>query len=243
MSGIIQSELLKMRHTFSMKLVFTAPLTAALLGYLLSGSFAQLSTYNWWYTILLPVVVAMWAAGMIVREKNTGMQNVVCLPVRFDKIWLGKTLTLAIMLFGMHLLLWLITTVMGLLAGTAVSPPDGLIGCMLLFLTYLWQIPFIMLLAGFMGYLPAVFGAAAASVLLSAFGTEKAWFLLNPYAIPARIVCPFFKIHHNGLPLNNSSPLLFKGPVLPALAVSLLLALLVYLCSSKLFRKGGGGCA
>ena len=70
MSGIIQSELLKMRHTFSMKLVFTVPLTAALLGYLLSGSFAQLSTYNWWYTILLPVVVAMWAAGMIVREKK-----------------------------------------------------------------------------------------------------------------------------------------------------------------------------
>lgn len=241
MLGIIQSELLKMRHTFSMKLVFAAPLVTALLGVLLSGSFAQLSIYNWWYTILLPVVVSMWAASMIVREKNTGMQNVVCLPVRYETIWLGKTLAGTVMLLGTNLLLWLITTAMGFLTGMTVSPLDGLIGCMLLFLTYLWQIPFTMLLASFMGYFPAVLGSAAANVLLSAFGTENGWFLLNPYAIPARIVCPFFKMYHNGIPLESGSPLLSGASVFPTLVISLLLALLVFLCSARLFRKGGGG--
>ncbi len=38
MLGIIRSELLKVRHTFSMKLVIFAPLVILLLGYLLSGS-------------------------------------------------------------------------------------------------------------------------------------------------------------------------------------------------------------
>ena len=83
MLGIIQSELLKMRHTFSMKLVIMAPLVTLLLSYLLSGSYAQLSSYNWWYFMILPLVVSLCSASMIVREKKSGMQNIVCLPVRF----------------------------------------------------------------------------------------------------------------------------------------------------------------
>lgn len=91
MLGIIQSELLKMRHTFSMKLVILAPLVILLLGYLLSNSYVQLSAYNWWYSMILPLVVSLCSASMIVREKKNGMQNIVCLPVRFNKIWMGKT--------------------------------------------------------------------------------------------------------------------------------------------------------
>ena len=65
MFGIIQSELLKMRHTFSMKLIILAPLVTLLLGYLLSGSYALLSTYNWWYFMILPLVVSLCSASMI----------------------------------------------------------------------------------------------------------------------------------------------------------------------------------
>ena len=59
MLGIIRSELLKMRHTFSMKLIILAPLVTLLLGYLLSGSYVQLSAYNWWYSMILPLVVSL----------------------------------------------------------------------------------------------------------------------------------------------------------------------------------------
>ena len=178
---------------------------------------------------------------MIVREKNTGMQNVVCLPVRFDKIWLGKTLTLAIMLFGMHLLLWLITTVMGLRGNGGVTAgwPHWLHTS---FLDLFMADPFYHAVGWFYGIPSGRIWSSRGQCALSAFGTEKAWFLLNPYAIPARIVCPFFKIHHNGLLLNNSSLCSLKA-LYYRLWQSALLALLVYLCSSKLFRKGGGGCA
>ena len=47
MYGMVKSELMKMRHTFSLKLVFFAPLVTLLLGYILSGSYVQLSAYNW----------------------------------------------------------------------------------------------------------------------------------------------------------------------------------------------------
>lgn len=240
MSGIIRSELLKMRRTFSLKLVIWAPPVTLLLGYLLSGSYVQLSAYNWWYSMILPLVVSLCSASMIVREKKNGMQNIVCLPVRLHKIWLGKTAAFVILLFATNLLLWLLTTAAGLVTKAAVSPLDGLIGCMLLFMTYIWQIPFIMLLAYFTDHIPAVLISLAANIILPAAGAETEWFLFVPYAIPARIVSPFFKMHANGIPLESGSPLLSDGYVLPALAVSLLSAFVIFTVSSELFSRGGG---
>ena len=60
-----------------------------------------------------------------------------------------------------------------------------------------------------------------------------------PYAIPARVVCPFFKMRPNGLPIETSSPLLDIAPVFPALAISLLLAAAAFWGCSKLLGKGG----
>ncbi len=239
MSGIIRSELLKMRHSFSMKLVIFAPLVMLLSGWLLSGSQVQLSVYNWWYVMILPLVVSVCSAGMIAREKETGMQNVVCLPVRLDKIWLGKTAAFVILLFASNLLLWISVTAVGFVTKVTVSPLDGLIGCMLLFLTYLWQIPFIMLSENIMGYFPTVSVSMAANMILSALGAEEEWFCFVPYAIPARIVYPFFKMHVNGLPLENGSALLSSEHVLPALTISLAFAIVVLWGSSKLFSRGG----
>jgi ABC-2 type transport system permease protein len=75
--------------------------------------------------------------------------------------------------------------------------------------------------------------------MLSAVCAEKEWFLFVPYAIPARVVCPFFKMHVNGIPLEDGSPLLSVGYVLPAVIVSLMFALAVSWGSSKLFSRGG----
>lgn len=238
MCGMVRSELLKMRHTFAMKLVLFAPLATLLLGYILSGSYVQLSAYNWWYTIILPVLVSMLSASMIVHERNTGMQNILCLPVPSSKIWLGKVSALVFLTLGANLLLWLITTAVGFAASMEVSPMNGLIGCVLLALTFLWQIPFIMLLTSFMGYFPALILSVGANLLLSTIGAEKSWFFLDPYAIPARVVCPFFGMRPNGLPLENGSPLLDWAAVVPGLLSSLILLVLMTWIGSRLFWKG-----
>ncbi len=238
MLEVVRSELLKMRHTFSIKLILIAPLTTLLLGYILSGNYAQLSTYNWWYTIILPVLVSVLAAGIIVREKDTGMQNILCLPIPFAKIWFGKVLALTLLLFAAHLFLWLITTTIGYVTSMEVSPLNGLIGCMLLFLSYLWQIPFVMLLANFMTYIPVIILSVSANIVLSAAGVEKNWFFLNPFSIPARVVCPFFGMHPNGLPLEPGSFLLDDGAVLPGLLTSFVSALLIGFLGFLSFLKG-----
>jgi len=128
MFGIVRSELLKMRHSFSMKLIFAAPLATVLVGFLLSSHVVQYSAYNWWYTMLLPVVTALWAAGTVIREKNTGLQNIVCLPFPSAKIWIGKGLTLTAVLFISNLLMWLFTTGIASFTTMNISPLDSIIG-------------------------------------------------------------------------------------------------------------------
>ena len=239
MFRIMQSELLKMRHTFSIKLLFVAPLITVLIGTLLSGRFTQLSSYNWWYTIILPTIVAMWSANTISCEKKTNMQNVICIPIAFEKIWLGKVFVLATILFGTNVILWLLTTIAGIMTETTVSPINGLIGCMLLFVSYLWQIPLVMLLANFIGYLPTIIGSVLANTILFTMGAEKRLFFLNPFAIPSRIVCPFFKIHPNGIPIEDGSSLLTNTNVMAAMGISILIAAVFLVISSKLFCKEG----
>jgi len=72
----------------------------------------------------------------------------------------------------------------------------------------------------------------AANMILSAVGAETEWFLFVPYAIPARIVCPFFKMHANGIPLESSSPLLSGRVVFPALIIRLIFAFVILWGSS-----------
>ncbi len=61
-----------------------------------------------------------------------------------------------------------------------------------------------------------------ANIVSSTTGAEKTWFFHNPYAIPARVVCPFFRVRPNGLPIEDGSPLSAVEHIVPALAISLL---------------------
>ena len=96
-----------------------------------------------------------------------------------------------------------------------------------------------MFLASRLGYGGSILVSFAGNMLFSFLGVETNWFFLNPYAISSRIVCPFFKMQPNGIPLENNSALLETGYVFPAVVVSLLLAVAILWGSSKLFSLGG----
>lgn len=119
-----------------------------------------------------------------------------------------------------------------------VSPLNGLIGCILMALTFLWQIPLVMLFTSWIGYFPALILSVGANLLLSTIGAEKSWFFLDLYAIPARVVCPFFEMHPNGIPLESGSSLLDRASVVPGLLIGLILLVLIAWIGSRLFGKG-----
>lgn len=238
MVNLICSEMLKMKRTFSVKLVLLAPIITLALAYLLSENSAQFAAYNWWYTMILPIVVSVLCASIIVREKKTYYQNVLCLTSSLNKIWVSKILTLAILLFATNMVMWLCCTILGIFIGVNIVPVNGMIGCILLTVSYLWQIPFIMILTKFLGYLPAVLISFGGNIVFSISAAEKSWFLFDLYAIPARIVCPFFGVRPNGIFIENGSYLLNTGIVAPAIIISLASAGILLLVTAKLFAKG-----
>lgn len=238
MLRIVHSELLKMKHTFSIKLVVVAPLFTVLLGYLLSEKSVQFCAYNWWYTMILPITVSLWSANTIQCEKKTGMQNMLCLPLRVETLWFGKVAAVSFLLLLSNLFMWLITSAFGIYTTMYISIIDGLIGCLLLFVTYLWQIPFVMFLTGKIGFIGSIILSFLGNILLSSFFAEKSWFMYIPYAIPCRIVCPFFKMSPNGLPLSSESDLLNNTPIVSTIFVCLIFTLFVLFLSPKQLKKG-----
>ena len=115
MVKMVRSELMKMRHTFAMKMIVAFPAVTLLMGYLLSGNSVQLAAYNWWYIIMLPITISIWCASMIVRERNTGYQNVLCLGTSLKRIYLAKMFAAAILLLISNLVMWGGCTVLGFL--------------------------------------------------------------------------------------------------------------------------------
>ncbi len=237
MFGIVQSEILKVKHTFSMKLIFIAPFATLLLGYFLSGSSVQYAACNWWYTIIFPMTISIWCADIIKKEKNTKFQNILCLSTHLWKIWIGKNLAVIIFLFVTNFFMWIGCTVFGYFTTMNITPLNGIAGFMLLFLTCIWQVPFIMFISDKIGYLPAILLSLAGNILLFSIGCRENVFFINPYAIPARILCPFFGIYPNGLLLENDSPLWNTDCILPAVIISLILAILILVISTILFSK------
>lgn len=237
MFHLIHSELLKVRHTFALKLFVAAPIVILSLGYILSGKFVQLTAYNWWYILILPITIAIWCASFISCEKRTQYQNILCLSVDMKKIWIGKLFAVAVLLLLTNFVMWGGCTLFGVFTVMNIDPLNGLLGCMLLFLVYVWQLPLIMLLAKKTNYLTAVLVSFSCNIL-STIGVESDLFYLNPFAIPARIVCLFFKMHPNGIPIENGSFLLNTGTIIPAVLLSLILAVLCFLLTAWLFTKG-----
>ena len=238
MFKLVRSELLKLRHTFSMKLPVVAPIMTLLLGYVLSGNSVQFTAYNWWYTMIFPVAISLWSANAISREKNTQYQNLLCLPIDLKNLWLGKVLANVVLLLLSSLIIWSGCTAFGALTKMNINLLDGFFGCMLLFVAFLWQIPVVMWVAKRIGHLAAILLSVGCNMVCSMAGAESGLFFLNPFAIPARIVCPFFKMHPNGLPLENNSVLFEKGMILPAVCISLLLFILLSFVTARLFAKG-----
>ena len=134
MFHLIHSELLKVRHTFALKLFVAAPIVTLSLGYILSGKFVQLTAYNWWYILILPIMIAIWCASFISCEKRTQYQNILCLSVDMKKIWIGKLFAVAVLLLLTNFVMWGGCTLFGVFTVMNIDPLNGFFGCMLLFL-------------------------------------------------------------------------------------------------------------
>lgn len=233
-----KAETLKLKRTFTRKLVLLAPLATLLLTWSLAAIWFQVNAFNWWYILLMPGFIALICALSDQKEtKKLGYRGVLSLPVSLKKVWIAKNLTMAFYAALTDLVL-----LIGILLGSASVPnplPFGAscFGMLLIFITSLWQIPLCLFLSRKFGIVGTVIlQVGMGNVLGILFATKSNWWLC-PYSWTARIMTPVLGILPNGTLAQSGDPLLNPTVIPIAIALSLLLFVLLLLATSVWFLR------
>lgn len=238
MLPLINAERLKWRRTFIPWLVWIAPLfTLILCALLMGGRYFQTGAYNWWYTLLLPGALTLACSLTIQKDKKMKYRALLALPLNPQTLWSAKIAALAGWLLLTTLLFFIGITFGGLLYGPAIPVKNGLIGSLLIFVTFLWQIPLCLLLSARIGLFAAVLLHMVFTVTgVITFNIGGLWNFM-PYTITPRLMCPVLHILPNGLPVPEGSPLSSTDTILLDVLGSLVWFGVLFVLTGRSFRK------
>ncbi|WP_085832635.1 lantibiotic immunity ABC transporter MutE/EpiE family permease subunit [Clostridium merdae] len=237
MLNFVKSEWLKQKHTFQPNFVWLAPLLTLLMGvFLMGGANLQNGAYNWWYTILLPGSFTMFTAFMTAREKQKNRHGLFGIAVQKGRLWQAQIILGTMYLFATCMLFFAGAALGGFVFEQTVPVAAGLVGSLVLFVTFAWQIPLWMFVTEKLGTFAAVFLSFACNLGVGVFfATEKLWW--NPFSIPARLMTPIIGVLPNGLWAKAGSELTNKGVIVPGLLISITLFLLATVVTTRWFQK------
>lgn len=232
------AENLKLKRTFTRKLVLLAPLATLLLTWALAAIWFQVNAFNWWYILLMPGFISLICALSDQKEtKKLGYRGVLSLPVSLKKVWIAKNLTM-IFYAALSNLVLLIGILLG---GSSVPNPlpfgASCLGMLLIFITSLWQIPLCLFLSRKIGMVGTVIiQVGVGDVLGILFATKSNWWLC-PYSWTARMITPVLGILPNGTLAPSGDPLLNPSVVPIGIALSLVLFALLLLATTVWFPR------
>lgn len=225
MKNIIKAEQIKFQHTFSKTLPVIAPALTLLLVFVLTGGMENAfpaGAWNWWYSMLLPGMLSILCYLNISKEKKCKYYNLKALPVDEKNLLLGKIIYLSKGLFLSNLIIFIGASIGGAIFGTTISIRAGVIGAVLLSVSYLWEIPLYLFLSAKFGMFASVFSCMVLSIGGVATVADRSSWWLCPSSIPIRLMCPTLGLLPNGLPVPNGSELLNINVILPGILISAL---------------------
>lgn len=222
MLKMIKAEHLKSRHSFGKHLPVIFPIFTLLLVYcLMNGNMMPEGTWNWWYAMLLPGMLAILCHLGMTKEKKMHYFNLYCLSIPVSKYLMGKMIYWGFCLLLANFLIFIGTWIVGDFFGTTISVIEGLCGFVLLTITYLWEIPLYMLLSARFGMFTSIFSCMVLTVgSVVAIAHSRLWWVL-PSAIPIRLMCPVLGIMPNGLLVPEGSKLFDTSVILIGIFLSL----------------------
>ncbi len=238
MHKLMLSEYQKLKRTFTKKLVWLAPIitlfSSAILGL---GTTVQNGGYNWWYIMMLPGMLTLICAGVAQNDKKKlKYRGILSLPINPEKIWIGK-IGICVFLYLISCIIFFVcVTLGGLMFGTSIPLLQSAAASVLLFITFLWQIPLCMLLTDRLSLFITVFINLAGNIVCSIFAAKTfCWWI--PYAIPARLMCPVIKVLPNGLSVPANDPLLSTSVILPGILITLILFIVLSVLTASSCRE------
>lgn len=238
MTQLIYSEYIKGKHTPVRKLLFLLPLLVSLMAaFLMRGQLTQIGAYNWWYMMLLPTIVALFCAQLIQSEKKIGYFNLEILPYSRKLLWQAKISIACLYLLTSSLVLFGLTTIFGFIFGAQLSISQGLLACIILTITWIWQIPLALFLSAKFNSTTTFISIIGLNLILSIqdFSGGPLWFI--PFSITPRLMAAIIAVNPNGVPLSSTSDLHNTTVVLPGILITICLFILLSWLTTKWFNN------
>ncbi len=242
----LKAENLKFKRSLFRKLIIFIPAALILISMIFIfigiglGGFSSSIVCNWCMPIASLSI--MFLCHLVnKKDQKHKYRTLYSLPIDLKKIFISKTILIALNLLIISLLLSFITVISEcILSGVSVAMGHSgyyLLGYCLLWLSLLWQIPFCLFLdqkAGFVGsVIINLFASASGGLFFSL--TPLFWFF--PYSWPARFMVTLFGVLPNGLLVEADSRYNLNVGESSLLVLISLLAMLVL---SALFSRWYG---
>lgn len=224
MKALFRSERLKMRHSFGSYLPPLAALLQVAVSLFMSmgTAYYSVNAWNWWYTMLLPGMLAILCYLCIIKEKRQHYANMLTTQVWPGRCWAGKILYCASGLLCANLLIFAGTALGGLIVGSSIPTGSGFAAALLLTVCSLWEIPLYLILSVRFGMFATVFTCMVLTVgSLIALGASRLWWIC-PASIPFRLMCPVLQIMPNGLLVEAGSRYMHADVILPGVTLSVI---------------------
>lgn len=222
MLKMIKAEHIKSCHTLGKHLPVIFPVFTLLLVFcLMRGNMMPEGTWNWWYAMLLPGMLAILCHLGMKKERKMHYFNLYCLSVPVSRYLMCKMIYWGFYLLLANFLIFIGTWIAGDLFGTTISVMGGFWGFVLLTITYLWEIPLCMLLSSRFGMFISIFSCMVLTIgSVVAIAHSRLWWVL-PSAVPIRLMCPVLGVMPNGLLAPEGSKLLDTSVIYPGILISL----------------------
>lgn len=222
--NIVKAEYQKTKRSMRRKFIWAFPMITFALAFVLTlgmtNSYAE-SVWNWWYTLLLPGMLAIICHLSMMQEKKTSYYNLMTLSASKRKLMMGKIIYMGCVILASNLIVFAGASLGGILLTTRVPLGGATIAVLLLTATQLWEIPVFLFLSDRFGMIAELLICLFLTVGGIIFASTGKWYLLVS-AIPMRILSPFLHILPNGLPAEAGNPLLNMGVVVPGICLSII---------------------
>ena len=242
MLSILRAEYLKTKKSMGRVLVWAFPIIVFALAFVLTlgttNAYAE-SVWNWWYTLLLPGMLAITCYLSITREKKTGYYHLMTLSASKRKLMMGKIIYMGCVILVSDMIIFAGASLGGFLLTTCVPTGGAAIAIAVLTISQLWEIPLLLFLSERFGLIVELLVCLFLTVSGIIIAPTEKWYLFVS-AIPMRILCPLLHILPNGIRAEEGSPLLDMGVVLPGICLSIIWFILATILFINWFDKREG---
>lgn len=242
MLNIVRAEYLKTRKSMGRVFIWAFPMIVFAMAFVftlgMTNAYAE-SVWNWWYTLLLPGMLAITCYLSMMREKKTRYYNMMTLSVSKRKLMMGKIIYMGCVVFVSNVIIFVGASFGGVLLTTCVPFGGAAIAILVLTILQLWEIPLLLFLSERFGMIVELLVCLFLTVGGIIIAPTGKWYFFVP-AIPMRVLCPLLHILPNGIRAEKGNPLLDAGVVFPGICLSIIWFILAAILLLNWFDKREG---